>query len=242
MIDAVFISDLHLHPHEPDITERFHRFITWASVHTKKVYILGDFFHAWSGDDTLDDWSRGIALQLARLAEKGIELYFMPGNRDFLVGHQFLHLAALTLLREPTVIDLDGDKVLLVHGDRYCIKDKAHQWFRRLTRNPLFPSLFLRIPQRIRKRLVNAVRLHSQSHHQKPAPYMDVDVPTLLLHMAQHDVTKLIHGHTHKPGLTTHAYDGGEFQQYVLSDWDDNPLLMCYDKTNGFYFNRLSRG
>ncbi len=236
MIDAVFISDLHLHPNQPLITNRFNRFVKWAADNTRNVYILGDFFHAWPGDDALDDWSRGIALQLARLAEKGINLYFMHGNRDFLLGSRFLTLAQVTFLREPTVITLDNMKVLLVHGDRYCTKDTSHQWLRRLTRNPLFSKFFLKLPYSFRQKLVNSIRQHSQSNKSKPPSYMDVVPATLLHHMQQMDVKILVHGHTHKPGLTQHQYQGSSYRQFVLSDWDDNPLLLCYDNPNGFYF------
>ena len=236
MIEAVFISDLHLHPDEAAITERFHRFTQWASTHTRAVYILGDFFHVWPGDDALDDWSRSIANQLAGLRRLGIALYFMPGNRDFLLGDAFAALAGVTLLTEPAIITLGDERVLLVHGDRYCTLDKGHQWLRRLTRNRVFPWLFLRLPLAFRQHLVNTVRQKSQSNRSKPPAQMDVVATTLLNHMKAMDVHVLIHGHTHKPGLTTHLDEAHTFRQYVLSDWDDNPLILCYYKASGFCF------
>lgn len=239
MIDAVFISDLHLHPNLPNITERFNRFIQWASENTKAVYILGDFFHVWPGDDALDDWSQSIAKQLAGLAAIGVKTYLMHGNRDFLLGTRFLKLAQLTLLKEPTVITLDDRRVLLVHGDRYCTKDIPHQRLRRFTRNAIFTTLFLRLPYKFRNKLVNQIRQHSQSNRSKPASYMDVVPSTMLKHMQKMLVTVVVHGHTHKPGLTQHEHQGRTYLQFVLSDWDDNPLMLCYDNPNGFYFNRL---
>mgnify|MGYP000025162138 CR=1 FL=1 len=239
MIDAVFISDLHLHPQEKAITERFYRFVEWAASHTKVVYILGDFFHVWPGDDALDDWSRSIAMQLSWLSSQGVKIYFMHGNRDFLLGLRFAKLASMTLLNEPTVIMLGDTKVLLVHGDRYCIKDKGHQWLRWLTRNAIFPALFLRLPYKIRTKLVNKLRQHSQVNRNKPAAYMDIEVSVMLRHMQQLQVPILIHGHIHRPGVTTHEYQGEFYQQFVLSDWDDNPQLLCYDKSVGFYFVQL---
>ena len=238
-IEAVFISDLHLHPNETAITERFNRFIQWASTHTRAVYILGDFFHVWPGDDALDDWSRAIAHQLAILHQQGIATYFMQGNRDFLLGDAFAALAGATLLTEPAVITLGDERVLLVHGDRYCILDRGHQWLRRLTRNRVFPWLFLRLPLAFRQYLVNTVRQKSQSNRSKPPAQMDVVATTLLNHMTEMGVNVLIHGHTHKPGLTTHRHEERTDRQYVLSDWDDNPLLMCYDEAKGFYFSLL---
>ena len=240
MIEAVFISDLHLHPDEFLITERFNRFIQWAAHNTLTVYILGDFFHVWPGDDALDEWSHSIARQLSWLASQGVKLYFIHGNRDFLLGKRFAALASLTILIDPTVITLDGVKILLVHGDRYCTKDKGHKWLRRLTRNSIFPRLFLRLPHKIRAKLVNKVRQHSQCNRNKPPSSMNIVVSTMIRHMQQLQVNSVVHGHIHKPGLTEHEYLLDFYQQYVLSDWDDNPLLMCYDRPNGFYFDRLA--
>lgn len=242
MIEAVFISDLHLHPDETIITERFNQFIQWAARNTRAVYILGDFFHVWPGDDAINSWSAAIAEQLAWLTAQGVLVYFMPGNRDFLIGERFAKHARVTALTEPTLINLGDDRVLLVHGDRYCTKDKGHIWLRRLTRNWWFPQLFLSLPLAFRDRLVNKVRQNSQNNRKKPTYTMDVVPESLLAHMQQFNVTTVIHGHTHKPGLTTHTHKGLTYQQYVLSDWDDNPLLMCYDKSTGFYFNRFCSG
>ena len=242
MIDAVFISDLHLHPEDKALQERFENFVAWAANNTRNVYILGDFFHVWPGDDGLDSWSQAIAGRLSWLATQGIRVYFMHGNRDFLLGQRFAAMAKLTLIKEPTGLTLGGAQVALVHGDRYCTNDKAHQRFRRVTRHPWFSPLFLRLPYTLRKRLVMSVRRRSEAQHKqvKPLTQMDVVSSKLLTHMQQLKVTTLLHGHTHRPGLTTHDYRGEQYQQYVLSDWDDNPQIMCYDKTIGFYFSLFS--
>lgn len=241
LLEAVFISDLHLHPDNQAITNRWMRFIAWAATHTKALYILGDFFHVWAGDDALNAWSRSIAQQLAWLAQQGVSVSFMAGNRDFLLGSQFANLAHLTLLKEPWVITLGDEPVLLVHGDRYCTRDTGHQCLRLLTRNQWFSAFFLRLPLQIRLKLVNNVRKRSQSnrrnYHESP-DWMDVVPKTILRHMKRHKVLKLVHGHTHKPGLKLLGTPA-IVQQYVLSDWDDNPLLLCYDKSKGFYFDRL---
>ena len=239
MIDAVFISDLHLHPNDLDITERFNTFIEWAAHNTRSIYILGDFFHLWPGDDAIDAWSKSIAAKLAGLAAAGIQLYFLHGNRDFLLGEKFAKLASLTLLSEPTVIKLGKQNVLLVHGDRYCTNDKGHQWLRRLTRNAIFPRLFLHLPFAFRSKLVNEVRQHSQVNRSKSNADMDIVTTVMMDHMRQLDLSILIHGHIHKPGFSTHTYMGKKYLQYVLSDWDDKPDLLCYDNSKGFYFVRL---
>lgn len=239
MIDAVFISDLHLHPDEADISKRFNQFIAWAATNVKTVYILGDFFHVWPGDDALDAWSNAIADQLASLAAQGVNLYFMPGNRDFLLSDRFAQRSGVNQLTEPAIITLGDERILLVHGDRYCTLDKGHQWLRRITRNRLFPLLFLRLPYSFRSKLVNEVRQRSQRGRSKPAMQMDVVASSLTSHMQQSKVNVVIHGHTHKPGLTMHDVDGSPYQQYVLSDWDDNPHILCYNKARGLYFDLL---
>lgn len=240
MIEAVFISDLHLNPNEHLITERFYRFVAWAATNTRSVYILGDFFHVWPGDDALDEWSGAIADQLAWLAAQGVSLYFMSGNRDFLLGDCFAKRASVQRLTEPTLITLGDERVLLVHGDRYCTQDKSHQWLRRLTRNRIFPVLFLSLPLAFRKRVVNTVRQASQANRSKSVAQMDVVLSAMLDHMHQLKVAMVVHGHTHKPGLTTHDYNDTTYRQYVLSDWDDNPLIMCYNEPLGFYFEPLT--
>ncbi|WP_419418692.1 UDP-2,3-diacylglucosamine diphosphatase [Legionella sp. D16C41] len=239
MLDAVFISDLHLHPDEDVINERFAKFIDWAATNTRTLYILGDFFHAWAGDDTMDSWSLSVANALKALVHQGVTVFFMPGNRDFLVGSHFLKLAGLKLLKEPTIIHLAGKPALLVHGDRYCIHDKSHQRFRKLTRNTLFMTLFLQLPKVIRKKLVNKVRQHSQNNYTKPPNSMVVEPKALLAHMQQCQVKTLIHGHTHQPGLTTHLFQHQKHEQYVLSDWDDNPQILCYHISKGLYFSQI---
>ncbi|MFJ1267482.1 UDP-2,3-diacylglucosamine diphosphatase [Legionella lytica] len=240
MIDAVFISDLHLHPEEYNIQAHFDSFLKWA-VHNsvKNIYILGDFFHAWAGDDTLNDWSRGIAEQLHALTRQGINLFYMHGNRDFLLGKRFAKLAGWSVLKEPTIIYLDNEKIMLVHGDRYCTNDVAHQRFRLLTRNKIFPALFLSLSAKYRERLVNQVRTRSQNNMSKSMEQMDVVTESVMRHMQEHGVSKLVHGHTHKPGLTTYPGEQDELMRYVLSDWDDNPKLLCYCGAKGLYFTHM---
>ena len=240
MIDVVFISDLHLHPEDKAIQERFNAFIDWVKEHSvKEVYILGDFFHVWAGDDTINVWSRGIARQLRALSRQGVNLYYMHGNRDFLLGKGFARLAEWTVLSEPTIINLGEDKVLLVHGDRYCTNDIAHQRFRLLTRNKIFPKLFLSLSLKYRERLVNQVRSHSQNNLSKSMEQMDVVDDAVIQHMQECGVTQLIHGHTHKPGKNQYIIDSTTYIRYVLSDWDDSPQLLCYDNTKKLYFAQM---
>lgn len=232
--DLAFISDLHLHPEEPEITQRFYQFIDWAAPNVSTLYILGDFFHAWPGDDGLDVWSRQIAQKLQWLSQQQVAIYFMAGNRDFLLGQDFAALAEMTILSEPCVIQCGEHAVLLVHGDRYCLMDKSHQRFRRLTRNRLFVWLFLKIPLRFRARLVSSVRAHSQSNKSKSYEQMDVVPNAFLKEMDRYKADILIHGHTHKPALRFYEYNGIKRAHYVLSDWEESPRVLCYNESKGF--------
>lgn len=236
MIEAVFISDLHLHPDDSPIYERFVSFIEWAKYSVRKVYILGDFFHAWAGDDSMDEWSKKIAKQINGLVLMNIPVYYMPGNRDFLLGKSFATLSGWQVIKEPTIITLGEEKIMLAHGDRYCTKDSSHQRFRKLTRNRVFKPLFLLLPLSIREKLVNSIRIKSQNNEDKPLDQMDVVPESVIDHMIQFNVKTLIHGHTHRPGITHYEHFTLTLQRYVLSDWDEIPMILCYDSTKGLYF------
>lgn len=241
MNEAVFISDLHLNPQQPDIFKKFQTFVHWAETRTKAIYILGDFLHVWPGDDAIDAWSEGIIALLLRLHARGILVYFMPGNRDFLLGSQFLQQTKMIPLDEPAVITLGDQRVLLVHGDRYCTNDRSHQLFRKLTRSRHFKQYFLRLPYTVRTKLVNQVRHHSQYNKRKPLATMQIVVKDMVAEMHKHNVLIIIHGHIHQPGLTIHQQSGAAFHQYVLSDWDENPTILCYNRSN-YIFSNFLRG
>ncbi|OGV37967.1 MAG: UDP-2,3-diacylglucosamine diphosphatase [Legionellales bacterium RIFCSPHIGHO2_12_FULL_35_11] len=239
MSEAMFISDLHLHPEHPKLTNKFFAFLNWSVSKTKSLYILGDFFHVWPGDDAIDSWSEKIANEIAALANHGIKVYFLAGNRDFLIGQKFISKARMTELVESSVIKLGNDKVILVHGDRYCVRDRSHQILRRFTRNRLFKLIFLRTPYKFRSKVVNSVRRYSQNNRSKPVADM-ITVPTeIVKHLSRNQVDIVVHGHTHTPGLVKHNDKKGNFYQYVLSDWEEKPLIMCYNNTGKFYYVRF---
>lgn len=240
--EIVFISDLHLHPDALDIQQRLDAFFQWISQHLpKQLYILGDLFHVWVGDDCVDDWLLAIAARFHALTEQGVKVYFMPGNRDFLLGDAFAKQAGFTLLVDPTVIQLAKDMpVLLAHGDAFCLLDTAHQRFRKITRHAWFSRIFLMIPRRLRHAIVMKIRKKSQQNHNMSGDLGDV-VPDACIHaMQEYGVHTLIHGHTHRPGLS--VYNSPEtshtksYQRYVLSDWDDNPQVLCYYNSEGLMF------
>ena len=232
-MQAIFISDLHLHPHNQFITTQFTNFVNWLLTQPQSsVYILGDFLHAWPGDEALDDWSLSITSLLAKCDDYGHKLYFMPGNRDFLIGKKFAAKAHWHVLKEPTCINVDGTRVLLVHGDRYCTYDYSHQALRCLTRNKIFIQLFLALPYNIRAWCVGRVRQASQNRRFSNTKKFSIVSYVMLKHMQKMRANIIIHGHIHQAGLTKH----NNYFQYVLSDWDDFPTFVCYNSANGFEF------
>lgn len=239
MRSVVFISDLHLHPDEPLITERFKRFLAWALDHAQTIYILGDFFHVWPGDDAIDSWSESLIAELVKLHHQGIKIYFMPGNRDFLLGRKFYRHAKIKYLPDPSVIYLQGKPVILSHGDRYCWEDKPHQRFRFLTRNAFFRRIFLALPLFLRRKLVNSVRYHSENKEADSRPVQPITFKALLKDMNLFHADTIIHGHIHQLGHVQHEEQSKTYHQYVLSDWDLSIHVLCYNKSMGFYFDGL---
>ena len=162
MNQAVFISDLHLHPDMPEISERFMRFLSWAKTNTTSIYILGDFFHVWIGDDGIGSFEHQIASALQELTQAGMDIFWLPGNRDFLIGAQFLKMCGVKHLPDPSVIALPGMRVMIAHGDAYCLYDYGHQLLRLLTRSTWKRRLLLALPKKLRRLLILAVRQKSQ--------------------------------------------------------------------------------
>lgn len=232
MNEAVFISDLHLHPEQPNILEKFKHFVTWAEKNTHSLYILGDFLHVWPGDDALDAWGEYIADLLAKLHDQGVSIFFMAGNRDFLIGERFLKQAKMHALPDPVCIQLGNTPVVLSHGDAYCTRDRGHQWFRRLTRNPWFKRVFLTLPFPFRSHLVNQVRRYSQNNIRKPSINMQTIPEAMQKDVKHFSAQHLIHGHTHQPGAKKHPLENGFWTEYTLSDWDENPSVLCYNQSN----------
>ncbi|WP_299232459.1 UDP-2,3-diacylglucosamine diphosphatase [uncultured Halomonas sp.] len=227
---TLLISDLHLHPGAPEITEGFLRWLEERAHGTHALYILGDFFEAWIGDDLLDlvgvdptgnaDLAARIARALRRLADDGTEIYLMHGNRDFLLGERFASEAGATLLADPTLVTLGGTPVLLMHGDSLCTRDEAYQAFRAQARDPLWQKQVLSMP--IQERITLARKLRDQSgeaNSNKAEDIMDVTQDEVIRIMAEQGVTTLIHGHTHRPAEHELEVDGQPARRIVLGDW-----------------------
>lgn len=214
---TLFISDLHLGPHDPATLAAFRQFLAGPARQADALYILGDLFEYWLGDDQLDDAFYGdIARDIAQLKNANVAVYFMAGNRDFLPGQRFAQAAQLTIIPDPCVIELGGQAILLAHGDAYCTDDVGYQRYRKLARNRLVQWIWLNLPRRIRNREAEKLRNKSKAMNQrKSMKIMDVNAAAIQAAFRKYHTKVLIHGHTHKPDI--HTYPEG--LRYVLPDW-----------------------
>ena len=218
---ALFISDLHLSEDRPAANERFFSFLEETARAADSLYILGDFFEYWIGDDDLAyPFNAVIAGVLRELSRNGVALYLMHGNRDFLIGRGFCDATGATLLEDPTVVTLDGEKTLLVHGDTLCTDDVEYQAWRRTARSSAWQQGFLAKSLAERRHAVGGMREKSKEVvSAKPAEIMDVNAGAVREAMQRHGVKRLIHGHTHRPGHHRVELDGARGERWVLPDW-----------------------
>ena len=218
---AFFISDLHLSAERPAITEAFERFLTTTAAGADALYILGDFVDAWIGDDDDSDFAARLKETLADYADAGTPVRFMHGNRDFLIGEDFAQAAHLELLPDPTVVDLYGKPVLLMHGDSLCTGDLEYMQFRQQVRSPQWQAGVLAMPLAQRRQMAAQLRAQSKSmSSMKAEDIMDVSPEEVLKVLRQHHVTTLIHGHTHRPNRHALNLDGTPGERIVLGDWE----------------------
>ena len=196
---SLFISDLHLTEAHPGITRMLFGLLHGAARDADALYILGDLFEYWAGDDDLDEpLNREVSAALRELADRGVAIYFMAGNRDFLIGDDFARRSGLTLLADPALVDLEGTPTLLMHGDTLCTDDAAYVQFRTMVRTPAYIAQFLAQPLAARKTQIAAIRSRSEAEkHAKAAEIMDVNRDAVIATMRQHGTFRLIHGHTH---------------------------------------------
>ncbi len=220
-MSVLFIADLHLEAERPDIVRAFLHFLDTRAAQAEALYILGDFFEVWVGDDGMDDFQRSIASALRRLSDAGTRIYLMHGNRDFLIGRHFCREAGCTLLREGSVVELYGEPVLLLHGDSLCTRDESYQRLRKRLRNPLSLWLLRNLPLATRHKLARKLRDASRMRtREKAADIIDVTPEVVPQVMAERRVRTLIHGHTHRPAVHRLLVDGHNAQRIVLGDWD----------------------
>ncbi|PWC11166.1 UDP-2,3-diacylglucosamine diphosphatase [Brenneria roseae subsp. americana] len=217
---TLFIADLHLSLHEPAITAGFLRFLRHEAVNADALYILGDLFDAWIGDDDQQPLHATVASALYELHQHGVPCYFVHGNRDFLIGKRFARQSGLTLLPTETVLNLYGRQVLILHGDTLCTDDPAYQRFRRRVHNPLIQRLFLLLPLCLRLNIAERMRAASRHANQhKSQQIMDVNPEAVIRRLQHYQVNTMIHGHTHRPAIHQLVVNHAEAQRAVLGAW-----------------------
>lgn len=219
--EILFISDLHLAWDKPEITQRFISFLDNRAITASALYVLGDLFDAWVGDDDFTPPNNRIRAKLKQLTHLGIPVFLQQGNRDFLLGEKFCAATGCTLLEDYVVIDLFGTPTLLMHGDLLCTDDVAYQVFRTKSRTTDWQNNVLNKPLLIRILAARWYRFRSYFHkRRKSQEIMDVNQTTVLTTLAEYNCTRLIHGHTHRPYVHTFDINGKISQRFVLSDWD----------------------
>lgn len=228
---TLFISDLHLEENRPEMTALFLKWLDNAPQYAKSLYILGDFFEVWIGDDDDSPYHQTIIAALAAASDRGLAIYFMHGNRDFLLGKKFFAAAKCRLLPDEQVIDLYGSPTLLLHGDTLCTADLAYLKFRKKARSWLFKKLILLKSLEKRQAIAKMYREKSKTHTSTaPDNIMDVTQHEVQSVMLKHQVRHLIHGHTHRPGVHQFALNGQAATRTVLGAWHEHGSVLICDE------------
>ncbi len=242
-MSTLFISDLHLDASRPDISRLFLDFLKSEAAQAEALYILGDLFEAWVGDDEQSALGVSITQALRELSHQGVGTYFMRGNRDFLVGPDFARTASLQILPDPSVLLLYGEPTLLMHGDLLCTDDTAYQAFRAQVRNEQWQTHFLSQPLDARLAFAEQARQASKQHQsglmkEQQETIMDVSQIAVNDIMQRYGVRRLIHGHTHRPAI--HSFYNGDIssQRIVLGDWYTQGSVLKVD-TDGVLLSAL---
>jgi len=229
MPDTLFVSDVHLDPERPAVTELFLEFLETRARAADAIYILGDLFEAWVGDDDTSPMNQLVCESLKQCATSGTPVFIMHGNRDFLLGTQFADACGCTLLDDPAQIDLYGTPTLIMHGDLLCTDDKEYLAFREMVRNKQWQRELL--SKSLEERQLIAREMRHRSREQtggKPESIMDVNKAAVTETMTNHKVQRLIHGHTHRPAIHDLVISGEPAQRIVLGDWyEQGSLLEC---------------
>jgi len=228
---TLFIADLHLDPARPQITNLFERYLAGAEVrHADALYILGDLVEAWIGDDDDAELPARIAAATRAVRDAGVPVYFMVGNRDFLLGQAFAERAGLTLLDDGTVHDIHGCRTLLMHGDVLCTDDVAYQAVRKQVRTREWQAQILAMPLQARRAFAARAREDSKAHTGSTMEsIMDVNADAVAEAMRKAGVTRLIHGHTHRPAVHDFQLAGAPAQRIVLGDWYEQGSVLRVD-------------
>lgn len=233
---TLFISDLHLQYSHKDSTQAFIHLLLQESTQADALYILGDLFDTWIGDDDITAFHQKIILALQQARRQGLPIYLLTGNRDFLLGADFAKAAGLQLISEPYLFMLYEKPTLLMHGDSLCTFDHLHQYWRTCTRHPFIQRAALRIPLPWRRRLAQWLRQRSQSHQQAVADYkLDVNLQAVNKTLQQSPAQLLIHGHTHRPGI----HRDTSFTRIVLGAWHHHASILRYHEDGQFILQEV---
>ena len=237
---VAFISDLHLDAARPAATQTFIRFLQGPALQLGRLYILGDLFEYWIGDDDPNLHFREVTAALKTYTQQQPRCYFLVGNRDFAIGPAFLREAGLLRLEDPCIIDIHGEQLLISHGDIFCTDDVQYQRYRRFTHHPVALMIYHTLPFAARSRIVDKIRGQSRELKQsKSADIMDVNQQAVETAMREHGMQTLLHGHTHRPDEHDFGLDGKPATRIVLGDWyKDGPVL--YWDENGRRTERLT--
>jgi len=225
-----FISDLHLEDDRPEIGRQFVTFLEGEARTAEALYILGDLFEYWVGDDDPNPHYARMKQAMRDFADTGVPLFFMHGNRDFLVGEQFAAETGSILLRDPEPVELYGTRVLLSHGDALCTDDTHYQQMRQMTRDPEWQAMMLAKPLGERVAIAEQARQQSQDYNAAiDEEIMDVNGEAVVDTIREHDVEVLLHGHTHRPAVHEIDLEDRTAQRIVLGDWYEHGSVVRWD-------------
>ncbi len=238
-MSTLFISDLHLDDSRPEITQLFLDFLERDAVQAEALYILGDFFEAWVGDDDDSELGRRVTQALRVVSDQGVPVFFMRGNRDFLIGQDFAIRAGLQILPDPCILELYGKPTMLMHGDLLCTDDIAYQTFRAQVRSESWQAQFLSQPLAARQAFAAQARSASKQHqsglmNEQQENIMDVTQAAVHSLMKRYGVNRLIHGHTHRPAIHQFYIDEISSQRIVLGDWYSQGSVLRVDADGVF--------
>jgi UDP-2,3-diacylglucosamine hydrolase len=238
--EALFISDLHLSQDKPATTQRFLQFLRTRAAGVERLYILGDLFDAWIGDDDPTPPTLAVKTGIRALVDAGTTVYFQHGNRDFLIGERFVRETGVTLLEDYAVIDLNGTPTLVMHGDLLCTDDIPYQTARARVRTDEWKRAALAKPLFIRQLYARWYRLRSRFHKRnKSFAIMDVNPDAVIETMRKYEVTRLIHGHTHRPYVHDLAVDGKPAQRLVLAEWTDQINALSWSRQGAVWLDSV---
>lgn len=230
-MSTLFISDLHLEPGRPEIGEQFLGFLATEARESEALYILGDLFEAWLGDDDPSPYYGEMKSALRELTSAGVPVYFMHGNRDFMIGADFAAETGVAILSDPTLVDLYGDRILLCHGDSLCTDDVHYQQVRAMTRKPEWQAMML--AKSVEERIEFALQARKESMERGDSlsdEIMDVNQDAVAAMLDEHGVDLMLHGHTHRPAVHSIDLADRSATRIVLGDWYDQGSIVRWDE------------